>query len=328
MHVTLAQRAKGEFWSLEGIFETVAAHLPPGIEAVAESAPAVGAQPLALLRNFLWAKTLRGDVLHVTGDIQYVSLALQGAPVVLTVHDLRNVEEARGWKRFLLWLLWFYLPGRMVDRITAVSEWTRDKLVRLARVPAEKICVIPNPVSPDFRPVDKVWDAERPVLLHVGTTENKNLARVAEACAGLPVRLWVLGRLKEEQRQLLEGAGLDWESFSDLSWAEVVSLYQRCDLVVFPSLYEGFGMPILEGQATGRPVLTSDREPMREVAGGGALLVDPEDTGAIRRGLERLLAEPALREESVRKGFENVKNYSADAVAARYGAVYREVLGA
>jgi glycosyltransferase involved in cell wall biosynthesis len=85
-------------------------------------------------------------------------------------------------------------------------------------------------------------------------------------------------------------------------------------------------MPILEAQAIGRPVLTSDLSPMREVAREGALKVDPLNVVSIRNGLKRLLAIPELRNELVKKGFENVKNYSATAIAAQYAEVYREVL--
>lgn len=105
-----------------------------------------------------------------------------------------------------------------------------------------------------------------------------------------------------------------------------MALYQSCDLVCFVSTYEGFGMPILEAQAVGRPVLTSDISPMREVAGEGAFKVDPFDVDSIRTGLERLIGDGGLREDLIREGFRNVKGYSAESVAAQYAALYREVL--
>jgi glycosyltransferase involved in cell wall biosynthesis len=162
--------------------------------------------------------------------------------------------------------------------------------------------------------------------LVVGTTPNKNLERVVEACHGLPLTLVILGQLHDVQKECLAGHGLHFEEISNVARQAVVQLYCDCDLVAFVSTYEGFGLPILEAQAVGRPVLTSNLAPMSDVAGEGALKVDPFDVAAIRGGLQSLLTQPELREVLVQKGFENVKKYSATAIAEQYAALYREVL--
>jgi glycosyltransferase involved in cell wall biosynthesis len=104
---------------------------------------------------------------------------------------------------------------------------------------------------------------------------------------------------------------------------ELVEAYRRCDMVVFASLYEGFGLPILEAQAMGRPVITSNFGAMREAAGDGALLVDPYSVEEIRAAIMRVKNEPGLREDLVRKGRENAEKFRAEAVAARYAELYR-----
>ena len=109
--------------------------------------------------------------------------------------------------------------------------------------------------------------------------------------------------------------------------AELVEAYRRCDMVVFASLYEGFGLPVLEAQATGRPVITSNISAMPEAAGDGALLVDPYSVEAIRAAVLRIKNEPQLREQLVRKGLENVGRFRAAAVAERYAEVYRRLAG-
>ena len=106
---------------------------------------------------------------------------------------------------------------------------------------------------------------------------------------------------------------------------ELVEAYRRCDMVVFASLYEGFGLPILEAQAMGRPVITSNFGAMREAAGDGALLVDPYSVESIRDAVLRVKNEPGLRAELVRKGLENAERFRPEAVAARYGELYRRV---
>jgi glycosyltransferase involved in cell wall biosynthesis len=212
------------------------------------------------------------------------------------------------------------------NQVTVISEFTKARLLALCRVKAEKVRVIPCCVAPEFTAKPKSWPSGKPQLLQVGTTDNKNLTRVVEACAGLPIKLAILGRLTEPQRTQLDRQGVDYEGFCDLPKDQVVALYAACDLVAFVSTYEGFGIPILEAQAVGRPVLTSDLSPMREVAGGGALLVDPFDTGAIREGLNRICRDAELRELLVRSGYENARKYSATVVAEAYGRVYAEVV--
>lgn len=162
----------------------------------------------------------------------------------------------------------------------------------------------------------------------MGTTRNKNLKRVARACADLDreVRLWILGELSPKQEQFLDSLDLEWENFAGLPWHQVVDVYERCTAVLFASTYEGFGLPILEGQAVGRPVITSDRSPMREVAGGGAMLVDPEDVESIREGIDRILEDRDLREQLVGKGFENVELYRPEAIASQYADLYSSLV--
>lgn len=106
---------------------------------------------------------------------------------------------------------------------------------------------------------------------------------------------------------------------------ELVEAYRRCDMVVFASLYEGFGLPILEAQAMGRPVITSNFGAMKEAAGDGALLVDPYSVEAIREAILRITREPALREDLIAKGLRNVERFRAEAVALKYAEIYKNL---
>lgn len=327
IRVILAARRTGAFWSIEELFGSIARAFPAWVECAVVTAPRDRAKWGSILANLRWAGSLGdADLIHQTGDIHYAVLGMWRCPVVLTIHDLRFIEEALGLKRILFWWLWLYLPCLRADRVTVISEFTKSRLLALCRVNPSKVRVIANCVAPEFVAKPKPWSAGKVKVLQVGTTDNKNLNRVAEACAGLPVQLTILGKLTPAQQAHLDRHGVACECHSDLAKAEVVALYEANDLVVFVSTYEGFGMPILEAQAVGRPVLTSDISPLREVAGDGALKVDPFDVAAIRAGLERLIGEPALREQLVQEGFRNVAKYSAQSVAAQYAELYREVV--
>ena len=132
--------------------------------------------------------------------------------------------------------------------------------------------------------------------------------------------------LKLKQSEKTEDGGQETvKVLGRLTDEELVQAYRSCDMVVFASLYEGFGLPILEAQAMGRPVITSNFGAMREAAGDGALLVDPYSVEAIREAVLRIKREPALREDLIAKGRENAERFRAEAVAARYAELYRNV---
>ena len=124
-------------------------------------------------------------------------------------------------------------------------------------------------------------------------------------------------------RTQLNAVGTPYQELGKLSDLELIEAYKRCDLVVFASLYEGFGMPILEAQAVGRPIATSNRYSMPEAAGDGALLVEPESTDSIRAAIEKILSDSTLRSRLIENGFRNVAKYTPTAIARLYEQVYR-----
>ncbi len=137
--------------------------------------------------------------------------------------------------------------------------------------------------------------------------------------------LHVVGRLSSEQLRLLHELNIGYENSVDLSDEELVTAYERADVVVFASLAEGFGLPIIEAQAVGRPVITSNVSPMKEVAGKAACLVDPYEVEDIRAGIERVIADAEYRDRLIELGYENAGRYSAGAVAEQYARLYERV---
>jgi glycosyltransferase involved in cell wall biosynthesis len=176
-----------------------------------------------------------------------------------------------------------------------------------------------------FTSFPRAFDESGYRVLHIGTNPNKNLLRVVDALRGLPCHLRVIGCLNSEQRRCLDESGLDYSDAFNLTDAEMVSEYHSSDMVVFVSTYEGFGMPILEGQATGRPVVTSNLPSMTEVAGDGACLVDPFEVASIRAGIERVATDSGYRGRLIANGFVNVAGYTREVVGEMYGALYVDV---
>lgn len=287
--------------------------------------PCEGTNPISLIRNIRFAYRHRSSVNHITGDVHYIALGL-GRNTILTIHDVQSALQGRNlFRRIFVRLLWFYLPALIVKKITVISEFTKKELERIIPFAKHKIVVIHNPFSPAIKFSLKNFNKECPVILHIGTKVNKNLERVAEAIQGLNCRLVVLGKMNNFQQEKLEELNISFESYYDLSFEEVSEWYRKCDIVSFPSNYEGFGMPILEANAAGRVILAGDIEVLHEVAGDAAFFVNPYQVMAIREGFVRLIEDRELGYRLVEKGKENVKRFSSEIVAEKYNELYKSV---
>ncbi len=312
--------------SIERLFEEIRAFLPDEFEVTQATSPQPSRGLLSRLANLKSARRQVGDIHHIVGDTHYLALGLGGGRTVLTIHDCAALNRLGGWKREILRQLWYVLPMRRAAVVTTISQTTKDELRRWVGDLADKVVVIPNCVCSEFTPDAKPFNSEAPVVLQVGTGWNKNVERVAEALKGTACRLEIVGELNAAQRTGLTESGVRFSELGRLSDRDLVEAYRRCDLLVFASLYEGFGLPILEAQATGRPVITSSISSMPEVAVDSACLVDPLDVDSIRNGVLRVVGDSTYREGLVLAGYENVKRFSAGTIAARYADVYRKLL--
>ena len=310
--------------SVERVFRGVAANLPADISIDVVTVPFVSRGLLRRVGNMLFAASLRPDVVHVTGDIQYCSILIRRRRSLLTVLDLTSLRRLSGWRRSVLVWVWYRIPCRRTRTVTTISESTRDELVELHPPLAAKSLVVPCPIADEFLG-EHPHHAPNvpPEILLVGTSANKNLTRVLKALTGLPVKLRVIGLLNDEQRSALDLSGLDVENTANLSDDDLLDAYVRCDIVLFASLYEGFGLPIIEAQAIGRPVITSNTASMPEVAGLGAILVDPLDESEIRDAVTSLLESAPLRESLTTHGAANVGRFAPSVIAEQYAEIYR-----
>jgi len=249
-------------------------------------------RPMDILRNLFWCRRHCGKLIHITGDVHYCALGMSsGSRIVLAVHDLIMLRRAKGWRRWLFLKLWFDWPIRRCAIVTCISENTRTELLAIKICPPEKVVVIPDPVGPEFQACLKEFNPDHPRILHFNMTANKNLATTIKAIRDLRCHLRIIGRLTGEQKQMLCENQIDHSCVFNISDQEILEEYRQCDLLCFPSTYEGFGMPIVEAQAVGRPAITSDMTPMSDTVGsGGACLIDPQDSSSIRAGLERVLS--------------------------------------
>ena len=325
MHVTyFFRQPQPGFHSIEELFATVIAALPSKVEATRYSVPRAGAAPASLLANTRAARVHRNRINHVTGHINYVVPAL-GRRTILTVHDVGSSFTGGPIRNMLVRLLWYWLPAFSVKRITVVSAFSRSELGAVIPFAEKKIHVVHNPCSPKVVYQNKTFDSEKPRILHVGTKPNKNLDRTARALRGIPCTLVIVGVLSEAQKHMLASCGIDVENHRDLTYDAMLSLYAGCDLLCFASTYEGFGMPVIEANGIGRPVVTGRAASIPEVANDAACLVNPYDPDAIRAGVLRIIQEPGYRETLIRNGLTNVERFRPEKIAGHYVRLYREI---
>ena len=323
----LMRKESSVYYSIERLFESLIPSLSKHFEVRVVRVPCNSSGLLRCVRNLIFTARLRADVIHVTGDIYYCALGISRRRCVLTIHDLCSLNRLRGVRKRVFSVVWYSLPLRWASRVTAISEETRNQLDQQFPAIAGKIEVIRNCVGDEFRGNKEFVRAssDKPTVLQVGTAPNKNLDRVAVAASGLPLHLRIIGPLSSIQRNLLRGLDLSWISTEHLSSDELIAEYRAADALVFASTYEGFGLPIVEAQAIGLPVITSNLAPMTEVAGDGALFADPYDEGQIRSTLDRLLSSPALRRQLSDRGQRNAERFTAVAVADQYASIYERI---
>lgn len=321
-------------FSIERLFDQLSdAFRRRGVDVERLELPHYNNTPGNLLANNRWARTqVPGDapqaVNHITGDVTSIVSSLPH-PTVITIHDCNPLLRYPKWHPrywFYRWMI-FEGPARRAAAVTVISEKTRRELLELTSVSDRNLHVIPNFLDPEFTFVPRAFPAERPTILQIGVKPNKNLARLAEALRGIPCRLEIIGEPAAADRAALEANGIDYRAAGGLSDEAVRQRYRDCDLLAFVSTYEGFGLPILEAQATGRPVVTSDLSPHREVAGpGGAVLVDPLDPASIRKGVLDVISNADVRNNLITSGRENAAGYHIDAIADRYLDLYASLL--
>ncbi len=291
------------------------------------------ALPLAL-------RQIKPDVFHC----QYIRPLWGRHKTVVTIHDLAYEHfpeffhplEVVRMKKLVRW------TAKSADRILTVSEFSARDIAERFGVPPDKIAVTYQAAAPDFHPRDKNTSQEHlaqaygiraPFILYVGRIQaRKNLPRLVEAYArirqrGDGVQLVIVGKKDWQSELLLKKvleSGLEssviftgFVPFSDLPL-----FYNAAEAFVFPSFFEGFGLPVIESMASGVPTITSYGSSLQEVAGEGALLIEPADTDSIAAAIEKVLDDPELRQSLIARGLKRASQFKPDALVAETLAVY------
>jgi len=325
--------------------------LPPNFQTVSATAPERTWHGFREFRTAL--KRLDCDLAHIPNLFSVPRML--PCPYVMTVHDmLEHMSRARQQTGF--WGAWHMQMTRRVlrgaERIFAVSNFTRNEISRVFEIPASRIEVVYNAIDERFlrghaTPADRELIAQRyqvtyPFLLYAGRiSPHKNVVRMIEAFSALKTEL-ERGHLYPDLKLIIIGDDLSGNPdlrrtvvrsgvqndvrFLGFIPIEVLRIfYDEAKIFVFPSLYEGFGLPPLEAMAHGTPVVTSNVSSLPEVVGNAAVLVNPENVFEIMRALHRVLVDKALRDRMKERGYQQAQKFSWEISVQRIMEVYRQM---
>lgn len=325
--------------------------LPPNFQAVPLQTPERSIKGLLAFREALQKHNC--DLVHIP-NLFSVPRALP-CPYVMTVHDmLDHMSRARQQTGF--WSAWHLQMTKRVlrraARIFAVSNFTRSEIEKLFAIPSNKIEVVYNAIDERFlrghaTDLDRDLIAQRyqvtyPFLLYAGRiSPHKNVVRMIEAFSALKtelekddlypdLKLIIIGddlSGNPDLRRTVVRSGVQNDvRFLGFIPIEVLRIFYDCaKIFVFPSLYEGFGLPPLEAMVHGTPVVTSNVSSLPEVVGNAAVLVNPENVFEIMRALHRVLTDKALRERMKERGYKQATKFSWEISVRRVLDVYRQV---
>lgn len=324
---------------------SVASELGPNFHAVPEPA-----RPYSLSEQIRIPWSLARAHAALVHEPHYVLPPLIGCRSVVTIHDCIHLRfpqylPGRGAYAYARAMMWAAV--RKADRVLTVSEASKRDILGFYDVPPEKVVVVYNGLEarflepPDDAEMSRVrqrFQLTHPFVLYVGNIKpHKNLERLVDAfgrarAQGLDdLQLVVIGDEISKYpplRQSVHRHRLDKavRFFGFQPPATLTAFYRLARAFVFPSLYEGFGLPPLEAMACGTPVVTSNVSSLPEVAGGAALLADPTDTDDIAAQITRAVTDEALRAELIARGQARAREFSWAQSAARIHAIYRDVL--
>lgn len=302
------------------------------------------ARVLRGLRRMWWlrgglAAQVRAQQVDVFFCPDYLVPRRVSCPLVAVIHDLLFLEHPEWGEPLINCQLRWEVPRtlRVARRIVVPSNWTRDRLVSRLRCRPADIAVVPEGVAPALETAEAPPPAKR-FFLSVGAwAPRKNLARVIEAFARIAPWYdgqllmvggggWGQDRLRAAIRRWQLEPRVVVKGF--VSDPELGMLYAQADALVFPSLYEGFGLPVIEAMARGCPVITSNVTALPEVAGEGAYLIDPHDTTALAEAMRRMVQDAAWRQHWQDAGRRRAQAFTWRRTGEHLNRVFHDAAGA
>jgi glycosyltransferase involved in cell wall biosynthesis len=241
-----------------------------------------------------------------------------------TILDLYSLKRLSGIKKIIFKIFWLKLPLKKSRLIITISNKIKTELIKNFNTNKKLIKVIDVSINKKFS-YKKQNRNQIPNILIIGTSLNKNLENSIRSLKNFKCKLTIVGYIEKNYLNLLKNLNINYQNYVGISNNKVINLYKQSDILLFASIYEGFGIPILEAQKSGVPVVTSNLYPMKYVAGKGAYFVNPNNIKSIENGIKYIIQNKRLRKNLIKEGYKNEKRFNKDIIIQKYIECYNEL---
>ena len=322
VHIFLRKPYNFENHSVEKLFKTIAKDKDCNLNFEFLVCPFHSNGFFKRIYNCFWAFWNQGEINHISGDINFISLFLNKNKTINTFLDCYSLRRLSGLKRIIYKYFWFYLPIKNSKYVTTISNFSKKELKKFINI-NKKIHVV-SAFLPDgnYKINRKI---KKNKILIIGTTKNKNLDRILISIKDIKMETIIIGKINKNQVKYLIENQIKYKNYINISEAKLINCYNQARVLLFPSLYEGFGLPIIEAQRMSVPVITSNISPMKEIANKSAILVNPKDINDIRKKLNKICFDSKLRKTIIKKGYINSLNFNPKVFKKQYFDLYEKI---
>jgi glycosyltransferase involved in cell wall biosynthesis len=272
----------------------------------------------------IWASLNQGDINHISGDINFISIFQRKKKTITTILDNYSYFRLKDLNKYLFKIFWILLPYFKSSNIHFISPTIKRETEKILKKNIKSFSIIPCCIPQKLKFKKKITFQNN--LLFIGSGENKNLICLLKAVKNMNINLNIVGEIDVMNKKFLLRNNIKFNNYINLTDEEICKVYHNSDILIFPSLYEGFGMPIIEANHLGLPVITSNLSPMRDISKKSSLLFDPKKPIQLKEKINLIINNSYLRKKLISNGRINAKKYQPQIIAKKFVGLYKELI--